>query len=56
LRPEALLDFKAEGIAVEVQGALQIGNFQMYVADADTGIDWLAAHIGVVFVGSVFVA
>ena len=37
LRAETLREFKAEHTAIERQCAVDIGNFQMDVADADAG-------------------
>jgi len=39
LRAEALLQFEAQHIAVELQRALKVGDFQMGVANADTRIN-----------------
>ncbi len=34
-----LSELKAEDAAVEIQGAIQVGDFQVDVADADAGMD-----------------
>jgi hypothetical protein len=42
LGSKALLQFEAEYIAIKFKGALQVGNFQVDMADADARIDRLA--------------
>ena len=44
LRAKALLQFKAQHIAIKSQRPFEVGDFQMNVADADTRINWLVAH------------
>src|SRR6516165_11414581 len=39
LRSAALHQFKAEDAAIEIERAINIGNLEMDVADANTGID-----------------
>jgi hypothetical protein len=39
LAAEALLNLETENAAVKSEGAVEIGDFKMHVADADAGID-----------------
>jgi hypothetical protein len=39
LRPEALHEFETEHAAVEIERALQVGDLQVNVSNADRGID-----------------
>ncbi len=47
LRPEALREFKAQHVTVKPQRALQVGHFEMHVADADAGSDCVGIFVGI---------